>query len=61
VEEHVQEELVVVETDAIGDPWAVMVHLEDAPVALRAMVTPVWLRLVAPLADTNATIALALD
>lgn len=61
MEEHVQEELVVVETDAIGDPWAVMVHLEDAPVALRAMVTPVWLRLVAPLADTNATIALALD
>ena len=27
VEEHVHEEFVVVEADAVSDPWAVMVHL----------------------------------
>ena len=60
VEEHVHEEFVVVEADAVGDPGAVMVHLQDASVALRAVVAPVGLRLVAPLADADASVALAL-
>ena len=34
MEEHVHEEFVVVETDAVSDPWAVMVHLENASIAL---------------------------
>ena len=61
MEEHVEEELVVVEADAVGDPWAMVVHLEDAAIALRAVMAPVGLRLVAPLADTHTTIALAFN
>ena len=61
VEKHVHEELVVVKADAIGDPRAVMVHLQDAAIALRAVMTPVRLRLVAPLADTDTTVAFTLD
>lgn len=38
-----------------------MVHLEDASVALGAMMASVWLCLVAPLANTHATVALALN
>ena len=34
MEEHIHEEFVVVETDAISDPRAVMVYLENASVAL---------------------------
>ena len=34
MEEHVHEEFVVVETDAISDPRAVMVHLQNASIAL---------------------------
>ena len=34
MEEHVHEEFVVVETDAVSDPRAVMVHLENASIAL---------------------------
>ena len=60
VEEHVHEEFVVVEADAVSDPGAMMVHLEDAAIALRAVMAPVWLRLVAPLADTDASVALTL-
>ena len=61
MEEHVHEELVIVEANAVGDPRAVMVHLEDASVALGAMMASVWLCLVAPLANTHATVALALN
>ena len=61
VEEHVHEELVVVEADAVGDPGAVMVHLQDATIALRAVMASVRLRLVTPLADTDATVAFTLD
>ena len=61
VEEHVHEEFVVVETDTVSNPWAMMVHLEDAAVALGAMMASVRLCLVAPLADTYATVAFALD
>ena len=41
VEEHVQEILVVEEAYAVGDPRAVMVHFEDADVALGTVVTSV--------------------
>ena len=55
MENHVHEELVVVETDAVGDPWAMMVHLQDAAVALRTVMASIWLGLIAPLADADAT------
>ena len=38
-----------------------MVHLEDAAIALGAVMAPVGLGLVAPLADTHTTVSLALD
>ena len=60
MEEHVEEEFVVVKADAVGDPRAVMVHFEDAAVALRAVMASVGLGLIAPLADTNTAISLAL-
>jgi len=59
VEEHVHEEFVVVEADTVGHPWAVMVHLKNTSVALRAVMASVWLRFVAPLANANTTVALA--
>ena len=34
MEEHSHEEFIVVEANAVCDPWAVMVHLENALVAL---------------------------
>ena len=61
MEEHIHEELVVVESDTIGDPGAMMVHLEYALIALGAVMAPVGLGLVAPLADANTTVSLALD
>lgn len=61
MEEHANEELVVVEANTVGDPGAVMVHLQDASVALRAMMASVWLRLVAPLANSYATELLLLN
>ena len=61
MEEHIHEEFVVVETDAVCNPWAVMVHLENASVALGAVVAPVRLSLVAPLANADAAVALTLD
>ena len=38
-----------------------MVHLEDAAIALGAVMAPVGLGFVAPLADANTTVSLALD
>ena len=61
MEKHVQEELVIVESNAVGDPGAVVVHFEYAAIALRAVMTPIWLRLVAPLADAHATVALTFN
>ena len=55
MEDHVHEELVVVETDAVSDPRAMMVHLQDAAVALRTVMASIRLGLVAPLADADAT------
>ena len=61
VEKHVHEELVVVETNAIGHPGAVMIHLEDAPVALGAVMAPVRFSFVAPLTDADTTVTFALN
>ena len=55
MEKHAQKELVVVESDAVGNPWAVMIHLEDAPIALRAMMASIRLCFIAPLANPDAT------
>ena len=55
MEEHAEEELIVVEADAVGHPGTVMVHLQDAPVALRAVMAAVWLCFVTPLADSNTS------
>ena len=60
VKQHAQEKLVVVESNAIGNPRAVMVHLEDTPIALRAVMTAVGLGLEAPLADAHAALLLLL-
>ena len=38
-----------------------MVHLENASIALGAMVASVWFSLVAPLADPNAAVSLLLN
>lgn len=61
VEQHAHEVLVVVEADAVGNPGAVVVHFEDALVALAAVVTAVGLALEAALAHANATIVLTLN
>lgn len=58
VEEHVHEEFVVVEADTVGNPRAVMVHLENASVALRTVMAPIWFRFVAPLTNAHAAVAL---
>ena len=55
VKEHVHEELVVVKTDTVCHPRAVMVHLQDARVALGAVMTSIWFRLVTPLADSHSS------
>ena len=58
VKQHVQEELIVVKADAVCHPGAVMVHLEDAAIALGAVMAPVGLSLVTPLANTHAAVSL---
>lgn len=60
IEYHAQEVFVVVKSDTVSDPGTMVVHLENASVALGAMVASIWLSLVAPLADSNTTIALLL-
>ena len=55
MEEHAQEEFVIVESNAVCYPRAVMIHLEDAPIALRTVMASVWLCLIAPLADSDTT------
>lgn len=61
VEHHTQEVLVVVESHTVGYPRAVVVHLQDASVALRAVVASIRLGFVAPLADANTAKAFLLD
>ena len=47
-------------SDAVGDPGAVMVHFQDALVALTAVMTPVRFAFHASLAHANATVVLSL-
>jgi len=54
VEDHAKEELVVVEAYAVGHPRAVVVHLQHALIALRAVVGAVGLSLEAPGAHADA-------
>ena len=61
VEDHAHKELVIVEADAVCDPWTMMIHFENAPVALGAVVTAVRLCFVAPLADADASELLSFD
>ena len=60
VEYHAEEVFVVVKADTVSDPGTMVVHLENASVALGAMVASVWLSLIAPLANSNTTVALLL-
>lgn len=46
VEQHVHEVLVVVETDAVGYPRAMVIHFEDALIALGAVMATVGLFIV---------------
>lgn len=43
------------EANAVGDPRTMVVHLQDAPVALAAVVTSVGLGAQTPLAHSHAT------
>ena len=61
VEQQADEVLVVVEADAVVQPRAVMVHLQDASIALAAVVAAIRLCLQTPLAHPDATKALPLD
>ena len=53
-EEH--EELVVFEADAVVDPWAMMIHLEDASATRAAVVTAVGFDFVASVAVAHGTL-----
>ena len=55
VEYHAQEVLVIIKTDAICYPRTVVVHLEDASIALWAMMTPIRFCFVAPLTYSNSS------
>ena len=59
--EQADEVLVVEEADAVVEPRAVMVHFEDASVALAAVMAPIRLGLQASLAHADATEALPLN
>ena len=50
VEKHVHEEFVVVESNAVGHPRAVVIHLHDTLIASAAMVSSRWLQLIANVA-----------
>ena len=55
MKEHGHEEFVVVETNTVCNPRAVMVHFENALVALRAMMAPLRLGPETPLANADTT------
>ena len=61
IEQYANEKLVVVKANTIGNPWTMVVHLENATVALGAMVGPVRFSFVAPVADSGATFLLFLN
>lgn len=60
IEQHVEEVFVVVKSNAVGYPRAVVVHFQNAFVALAAMVTSIWLRSQTSLAHSNPSILFAL-
>ena len=51
---------VVVEANTITDPWAMMIHLKNTLIALRAMMATIRLSPKATLAHTDTTIFLPL-
>jgi len=55
VKEHTDKILVVVETYAVGNPRAMVVHFQYALIALAAMVTAIRFAFQAPLAHANTT------
>jgi len=55
VEEHIQKELVVVESNTICNPGAMVVHFQNASVALGAVMASIRLCLETPLANSDAT------
>jgi hypothetical protein len=61
VEQHTNKVLVVVESYAVGNPGAVVVHLQNASITLRAVMTTVGLSFEAPMAYTYSSIFLFLD
>ena len=61
MEKHAEEELIVVKPDAVGYPGTVMIHLKYASIALRTVMASVWLRFIAPLTDSYATILFLLN
>ena len=61
VEEHVEEVFLVVEADAVGDPGAMMIHFENASVALAAVVSSVRLRYQTSLAQPDASVLFLLN
>lgn len=52
------EGLVVAQPDTRRQPWAVVVHLEDASAACRAVVRAIWLASLALLAESKLAVAL---
>jgi hypothetical protein len=61
IEQHIDKVLVVAKADAVRHPWTVVVHLQDALVALRAVVTSVWLGSQTSLAHSYTAVLLSLD
>jgi hypothetical protein len=55
VKQHADKELVVVKSYTVRDPGTVVVHFEDAAVALAAVVASVGLGLETPLADAHTS------
>jgi hypothetical protein len=60
IEEHVQEVFVVVESNAISYPRAVMVHFQNTLVALRTMMGPIWFCTKATSTHSNSSVLLPL-
>ena len=55
MEEHAQEEFIVIEADTIGYPRTMVVHFEYTSVALCAMMASVRLCFVTPLANPDTS------
>jgi hypothetical protein len=61
IKQHVEEILVVIEADAVGDPRTMVVHFKNAPVTLRAVVTSIRLGSQTSLAHSYTTVLLPLE